>query len=178
MTLGPLMVDIDGLSLTPEDRELLQHPLVGGIILFSRNVADREQVRALTGEIRALRDPAILIAVDQEGGRVQRFRDDFSALPPLRWLGHLYDEDPTHARAMTTRVARIMAQEVLDVGVDFSFAPVLDLGDRSVVIGDRAFAADSAAIIELSDAYVAGMHDAGMAATGKHFFNTTIKRGR
>ena len=170
MTLGPLMVDIDGLSLTPEDRELLQHPLVGGIILFSRNVADREQVRALTSEIRALRDPAILIAVDQEGGRVQRFRDGFSALPPLRWLGRLYDEDPKHARAMTTMVARIMAQEVLDVGVDFSFAPVLDI-DRGYceVIGDRAIHPQPDVVAALGMAYMQGMRQIGMAAVAKHF---------
>jgi beta-N-acetylhexosaminidase len=164
------MVDIEGLSLSAEDKELLQHPLVGGIILFSRNFSDREQVRALTKEIRELRSPSVLIAVDQEGGRVQRFREDFSALPPLRWLGHLYDEDPVRARSMAILIARLMAQEVLDVGVDFSFAPVLDI-DRGCcdVIGDRAIDPRPDIVGALGMAYMQGMRQIGMAAVAKHF---------
>jgi beta-N-acetylhexosaminidase len=170
MTLGPLMVDVDGLSLTAEDRELLRHPLVGGIILFSRNFADRKQVAALTADIRAVRSPALLIAVDQEGGRVQRFREGFTELPPLRWLGHLYDADPDNARSMTMLHARLMAQEVLATGADFSFAPVLDI-DRGLcdVIGDRAMHSQPDIVAALGLAYMQGMRQIGMAAVAKHF---------
>jgi len=170
MALGPLMIDIEGLTLSAEDRELLVHPLVGGIILFSRNFADREQVKALTAEIRALRTPSLLIAVDQEGGRVQRFRDDFTTLPPLSWLGHVYDADPAKARRLAIAAARVMAQEVLDTGVDFSFAPVLDI-DRGCceVIGDRAIHQQSEVVGALGMAYMQGMRQVGMPAVAKHF---------
>jgi beta-N-acetylhexosaminidase len=170
MTLGPLMVDIEGHELSPEDRELLQHPLVGGLILFARNFAEPEQVRALTQAVRELRSPALLIAVDQEGGRVQRFRDGFTPLPPLHLLGRLYDADPSQARALAIVAARLMAQEVLDVGVDFSFAPVLDI-DRGCceVIGDRAIHSQPDVVSALGMAYMQGMRQVGMAAVGKHF---------
>jgi beta-N-acetylhexosaminidase len=159
MTLGPVMLDLAGLTLTDEDVEICQHPQVGGIILFSRNFNDRAQVKQLVSDIKAVRSPPLLIAVDQEGGRVQRFRNEFTALPALRWLGHLYDLDPVQAREMATLAARIMAQEVLDCGVDFSFAPVLDI-DRGCceVIGDRAI-----------DSRPEGMRQVGMAAVAKHF---------
>ena len=170
MALGPLMIDVEGLELTAEDRDLLLHPLVGGIILFSRNFVDREQVKALTAEIRALRSPSLLIAVDQEGGRVQRFRNGFTVLPPLNWLGHLYDADPAQARALAIVAARVMAQEVLDAGVDFSFAPVLDI-DRGCceVIGDRAIHEQSEVVGALGMAYMQGMRQVGMPAVAKHF---------
>ena len=170
MALGPLMVDIEGLTLSAEDRELLVHPLVGGIIMFSRNFADREQVKALTGEIRALRSPPLLIAVDQEGGRVQRFRDGFSKLPPLSLLGHIYDTNPAKARRLAIAAARVMAQEVLETGVDFSFAPVLDI-DRGCceVIGDRAIHQRSEVVGALGMAYMQGMRQVGMPAVAKHF---------
>jgi beta-N-acetylhexosaminidase len=170
MTLGPVMLDIAGLTLTKEDAEICQHPQVGGIILFSRNFADRAQVKELVAEIRAVRSPALLIAVDQEGGRVQRFRSEFTALPPLRWLGHLYDLDPIQARAMATVSARVMAQEVLDCGVDFSFAPVVDI-DRGCceVIGDRAIDTRPEVVASLGMAYMQGMRQVGMAAVAKHF---------
>jgi len=170
MALGPLMLDIDGLTLTAEDRNLLVQPLVGGVILFSRNFADRAQVKALTAEIRAVRSPPLLIAVDQEGGRVQRFRDGFTALPPLSWLGHMYDADPAQARTLAIAAARVMAQEVLETGVDFSFAPVLDI-DRGCceVIGDRAIHRHSEVVAALGLAYMQGMRQVGMPAVAKHF---------
>jgi beta-N-acetylhexosaminidase len=164
------MIDIEGLELSPEDRELLKHPQVGGIIIFSRNYADREQLRALTAEIRSLRSPPLLIAVDQEGGRVQRLRNQFTELPALHWLGHLYDADPAGARAMAVMLARIMAQEVLDCGVDFSFAPVLDI-DHGLceVIGDRSIHRDAEVVAALGLAYMQGMRQVGMQAVAKHF---------
>jgi beta-N-acetylhexosaminidase len=170
MALGPLMIDVEGLTLSAEDRELLAHPLVGGIILFSRNFAGREQVQALTAEIRGLRSPQLLIAVDQEGGRVQRFRDGFTALPPLSWLGHVYDSDPATARQLAMLAARVMAQEVMEAGVDFSFAPVLDI-DRGCceVIGDRAMHQQSEIVGALGMAYMQGMRQVGMPAIAKHF---------
>lgn len=170
MTLGPVMVDLAGLELQPEEREVLRHPLVGGVILFSRNYASPEQVEALVAEIHTAREPRLLVAVDQEGGRVQRFREGFTRLPPVRRLGELHDRDPDRARACAEATAWLMASELRAVGVDISFAPVLDL-DRGVstVIGDRAFHADPEAAAELARAYMVGMRQADMAATGKHF---------
>lgn len=167
---GPVMVDIAGLTLDSEDRELLGHPLIGGVILFSRNYHDRQQLTALTREIRALRTPELLIAVDQEGGRVQRFRADFTPLPPLRWFGRLYDADPAHARQVALLGSRLLATELLAVGVDFSFAPVLDL-DRGLceVIGDRALHRSPEAVAALALACMQGLRQAGMAAVAKHF---------
>jgi beta-N-acetylhexosaminidase len=170
MSLGPIMADVQALELSAEERELLQHPLIGAVILFSRNYESREQVSALTRSIRELRDPPLLIAVDQEGGRVQRFRDGFTALPPLRWLGHEYDLDPRKARELSTLCGWLMATELLAVGVDFSFAPVVDLDHGlSEIIGDRAFHADSEIVATLSRSYCQGLRNAGMAAVAKHF---------
>jgi beta-N-acetylhexosaminidase len=175
MTMGPLMIDFAGTSLTPEDRQLLQNPLVGGVILFARNYSDRIQIRELAAEIRAVRNThesraPLLIAVDQEGGRVQRFREGFTELPPLRWLGRLHDESPAEARDMARLAARLMAIEVLDTGVDFSFAPVVDIDwGLSVVIGDRALHRNPVVVAELGLAYMQGMRQAGMAAVAKHF---------
>jgi len=170
MTLGPLMIDVAGTSLTAADRELLRHPLVGGVILFSRNYVDRDQLRELNQDIHAARSPAVLIAVDHEGGRVQRFRKDFCNLPPLRWVGRHFDTNPAEARQLARMHARLMATELLDVGVDFSFAPVLDI-DRGLceVIGDRSPHRDPESVAALSLAYMQGMRQAGMAAVGKHF---------
>ncbi|NKI34413.1 beta-N-acetylhexosaminidase [Wenzhouxiangella sp. XN79A] len=166
---GPLIVGIDGLELDAETRERLAHPAVGGVILFARNYDSPEQLIGLTAAIRALRDPRLLICVDQEGGRVQRFRAGFTPLPPLAVIGRWYGSHADRARDLAYRHGRIMAAEVLGHGVDLSLAPVLDLGGNSEVIGDRALAAEPEAVADLARYYVAGMRDAGMAACGKHF---------
>ena len=170
MTLGPLMADIEGYELTAEDRELLQHPAIGGVILFARNYGSVEQVTALVADIHQLRDPHLLVAVDQEGGRVQRFKDEFTHLPPLACLGKIYDTDRTRAKHLARTTGWLMASELRAVGIDLSFAPVLDLDfGVSTIIGDRALHQRPEVVAELAQAYQSGMHDAGMAATGKHF---------
>lgn len=170
MSLGPLMVDIAGTELTSDDRELLAHPLVGSVILFTRNYLDRAQLQALLHAIHAVRTPALLVAVDHEGGRVQRFRSGFSALPPLRRIGQVFDADATEGLAMARALGWLMAAELLACGVDFSFAPCVDLDyGLSEIIGDRAFHARASAVAQLAVAYMHGMRDAGMAATAKHF---------
>ncbi len=170
MSLGPVMLDLAGLEIGPEEREMLVHPLVGGVILFSRNYESPEQLQRLVAEIHALRDPRLLVSVDHEGGRVQRFRHGFTALPPARLYGRIYDRDRKRGRRLAELGGWLMASELRAVGVDFSFAPVLDL-DRGVseVIGDRAFHAQPDKVGDLAQAYVSGMRRAGMPATGKHF---------
>ncbi len=167
--LGPLLIGIAGLAVNPEESGWLCHPAVGGVVLFTRNYRDLAQLTELTASIKQTAGRDLLICVDHEGGRVQRFRDGFTRLPPLAVLGKMYAESSANALDFAYRHGRVMATELLLCGVDLSFAPVLDLGDRSVIIGDRAFAEDPEAIIALSDAYIGGMHDSGMAATGKHF---------
>ncbi len=170
MSLGPFMVDIAGTDLTSEDVRLLSHPMVGSVILFSRNYRDAAQVAELTAAIRAIRTPHLLIAVDHEGGRVQRFREGFTRLPPSRLLGRRFEGDRREALRVTQSVAWLMASELRAVGVDFSFAPCIDLDyGVSEIIGDRAFHADADIVAALGVAYAAGMRDAGMAATAKHF---------
>ncbi len=170
MSLGPLMVDIAGTELTAEDVRVLTHPLVGSVLLFTRNYSNPQQVAALTGAIRGLRTPHLLIAVDQEGGRVQRFREGFTRLPPVRLLGRAYDRSAGDALAFAQSLGWLMAAELRAVGVDFSFAPCVDLDyGVSEIIGDRAFHSDPDAVAALAVATLVGMREAGMAATAKHF---------
>jgi len=170
VSLGPLMLDIAGETLSDEDREILQHPLVGGVILFSRNYSSVDQLHELVSAIHGLRDPRLLIGVDHEGGRVQRFQDGFTRLPAVSHFGQVYNQFPHKARKLAHTAGWLMAVELRAQDIDFSFAPVLDVDHGlSEVIGDRAFHRDPAVVVKLAHAYVEGMHEAGMAATGKHF---------
>lgn len=170
MPLGPLMVDVQGLSLTAEERERLCHPLVGAVILFARNYDSPQQLTELVQSIHDLREPSLLVAVDHEGGRVQRFREGFTVLPPVRELGHIYDDNHKRAKRLAEAHAWLMATELRVAGVDFSFAPVLDLDyGVSEIIGNRAFHHHPEAVADLAHSYMIGMRDAGMAAVGKHF---------
>lgn len=166
--IGQLMLDVASTELTHDDEQLLAQPEIGGVILFGRNVKSPAQVRQLTDSIRAI-NPHLLIAVDQEGGRVARFRDGFSPIPAMGKLGELFDKNPISALEMAYGSGYLMASEVLAVGVDFSFAPVLDINSVSKVIGDRAFHPHPTAITALSAEFMRGMKSAGMATTGKHF---------
>ena len=170
MSLGPIMLDLESFELSQEEYELLQNPLVGGVILFSRNFSSVEQLTQLVNKIHTVREPRLLVAVDHEGGRVQRFRDGFTSLPAVGHFGEIYKNNPKRAHLLSETAGWMMAAELRAVGIDFSFAPVLDIDyGVSEVIGDRAFHSDKKVITELAHAYTKGMHDAGMAATGKHF---------
>lgn len=163
------MLDLSGTELTHAEADLLGSPQVGGVILFSRNFVSVEQLQTLVAAIRTVRADVIL-AVDQEGGRVQRFKAGFTRLPPIRLLGRMYDDDPAFAVQQAHEWGWLMAAEMRAVDIDLSFAPVLDLDfGRSQVIGNRAFHADPAVVSALAGAYIDGMAEAGMAATGKHF---------
>lgn len=168
---GPVFVDVQGCVLNEEERRRLRHPLVGGVILFARNFRDGETLAALTAEIRALRSPALLIAVDHEGGRVQRFRDQgFTRLPAMRTLGRRWEEDAMAGLEAARATGLVLAAELLAHGVDLSFTPVLDLDyGGSRVVGDRAFHREPAAVAALAMALVSGMREAGMGCVGKHF---------
>ena len=167
---GPLMIDIAGTELTGFDRERLSHPLVGGLVLFSRNYESPQQLSKLTAEVHALRSPPLLIAIDHEGGRVQRCREGFTCLPSMRSLGKQWDENPQQVLENTWRTGHVLASELRRNGVDFSFTPVLDLDwGRSTVIGDRSFHRDPHVVIELAGQLIAGLRCAGMKACGKHF---------
>ncbi len=170
MSHGPVMLDIDGLELSAEDREILRHPATGGVILFARNYESPRQLYRLVEEIHKLRDPKLLVAVDQEGGRVQRFREGFTELPAAARFGAGYHHNHAAARHAARETAWLMAVELRACGVDFSFAPVLDLDfGVSSVIGDRAFAAEPQAVAALAIAWMQGARAAGMASIGKHF---------
>jgi beta-N-acetylhexosaminidase len=167
---APLILDIAGLSLTDVDRQRLRHPLTGGLILFARNWKDRAQLTALCAEIKAVR-PDLLICVDHEGGRVQRFRTDgFTHLPPMRAFGEMWMTDPLGATNAATAAGYVLAAELRACGVDFSFTPVLDLDwGESGVIGDRAFHRDARVVSLLAKSQMQGLLQAGMANCGKHF---------
>lgn len=170
MLPGPVMLDIEGTELSGEDRARLLHPLTGGVILFSRNYTSREQLTGLVSEIRALRIPPLLVAVDHEGGRVQRFRDGFTRLPAMRALGMLWDRQPRQAMQLARETGYVLAAELRACGVDMSFTPVLDIDyGSSSVIGDRAFHRQPQAIADLGRHLMLGLKDGGMMATGKHF---------
>jgi len=169
LPLGPVMLDLKGLELDAGEREMLCHPLTGGVILFARNFASPEQLRALTAAIRALRDPGLLIAVDHEGGRVQRFQQGFTRIPPMAAL-ESQCASLQQAAAAARAIGTVIAHELLDHGLDFSFTPVLDVGfGRSSIIGDRAFSSDPEIIVSLAGELMAGLHQGGVASVGKHF---------
>jgi len=168
--LGPVMVDVEGIDLTNAEKARLLHPSVGAVILFSRNYESRAQVSQLVAEIKALRTPSLLISVDQEGGRVQRFKNEFTVLPPAAHFGECWHENKQTAPMEAFKSAYIMASELIEVGVDFSFAPVFDVNtENSEVIGNRCFHPDPKVASELLGAYIDGMHSAGMVAIAKHF---------
>lgn len=170
MPLGPVMLDVAGIELGPDDLRRLLHPLTGGVILFSRNYESPEQLAGLTARIHALRSPALIVAVDHEGGRVQRFRRGFTVIPPMRALGRIWDRSSQQAKRLAQDIGFIIAAELRAHGVDLSFTPVLDLDyGASSVIGDRAFHADPYAVSELARALIHGLKEAGMSAVGKHF---------
>ena len=170
MQHAPLIIDIAGTELTDDDRRRLAHPLVGGLILFGRNWQSRAQLTALCASVKRLR-PDLLICVDHEGGRVQRFRTDgFTHLPPMRALGELWMHDAMRAQDAATACGYVLAAELRACGVDFSFTPVLDLDwGPSGVIGDRAFHADARVVAMLAKSVMHGLLLAGMANCGKHF---------
>lgn len=170
MALGPVMLDIEGLELNPADRALLREPAVGGVILFSRNYKSPAQIADLVAEIKAVRSPPLLIAVDHEGGRVQRFRDGFTAIPPMRRLGHLYDEDEEAGTQLTEACGWLIGAELRAMGIDLCFAPCVDLDwGVSEVIGDRSFHKNPETVATLASALCRGLRDAGMVAVAKHF---------
>ena len=168
--LGPVVIDVAGPELNDEDRRRLLHPLTGGVIRFARNYESPEQLQRLTAAIHAVREPALVIAVDHEGGRVQRFKDGFTRLPPMRTLGLEWDRSRQEARRLAHETGYVLAAELRAHGVDLSFAPVLDVDHgASSVIGDRAFHSDPEAVADLAGALVQGLKEGGMGAVGKHF---------
>ena len=169
MTLGPIMMDVSGTSLSEREKQQLSKPSIGGVILFTRNYENIEQIRSLIESIRLI-NPDLLIAIDHEGGRVQRFRENFTNLPAMSTLGLAYDQSPDIAADIAFSCGFVLAYELLEIGVDFSFAPVLDLDyGNSSVIGNRAFHSNPDVVVKLAGALIDGMHQAGMKCVGKHF---------
>ncbi len=164
-----LVIGVAGMELSAQERDWLQNDACAGVILFKRNFSSRAQVMELCAAIRESTARPLLICVDQEGGRVQRFQEGYSALPPLQEFGALHARDPEAALALAAEHAWLMASEVRASGVALSFAPVVDVGHGNLAIGDRAFSEDPQVVAEFTRAYVRGMHSAGMAATLKHF---------
>ena len=167
--MGPVMIDVQGTSLSQEDKEILQHPLVGGLIFFTRNYHSPEQITELSTQIRSAARKPLLIAVDHEGGRVQRFRDGFSLIPAMGSLWQMAKQNLSLAKSLAKQSGALMALEVQAVGIDISFAPVLDINNISDVIGDRSFHREVDYVTELAEAFISGLHLVGMKATGKHF---------
>lgn len=168
--LGPVMLGVTGLELTPEDRERLLHPAAGAVILFTRNYQDPEQLSALIASIRALRSPELLLAVDHEGGRVQRFREGFTELPAMHRIGEIFNYDPARGQELARDAGWVLAQELRQAGLDFSFTPVLDRDiGLSEVIGDRAFHDRTDVIVMLAGNLLDGLEEGGMSGVGKHF---------
>lgn len=169
MKPGSVMLDLAGPKLAAGERDLLRHPSAGGVILFSRNFESPRQLLGLTREIRAER-PELLIAVDHEGGRVQRFKEGFTPIPPMRVLGERWESDAGGARALAEAIGYVIAVELQQHGVDFSFAPVLDVDfGSSSVIGDRAFSEEPRVIAALARAFISGLAAGGAPSVGKHF---------
>ena len=170
MPLGPIFVSVEGKELTSEDKKILSHDLVGGVVLFSRNYENKDQLRLLIQSIKLLKSPNLLVSVDQEGGRIQRFMSGFYPIPPMRSLGDLYDQSSKEGMQATCIAAEILGLELLEVGVDFSFAPVLDIDHGvSTVIGSRSFHYDPKVVDCLSEHFYEGMQKAGMHCVAKHF---------
>ena len=167
--MGPVMFDVQGTSLSQEDKEILQHPLIGGLIFFTRNYQSPEQMADLSQQIRMVAKKPMLLAVDHEGGRVQRFREGFSLIPAMGKLWRMSEQNLALAKELAKQSAILMALEVQAVGIDISFAPVLDINNISDVIGDRAFHQHPDYVTELAEAFISGLHLVGMKATGKHF---------
>mgnify|MGYP003629549521 CR=1 FL=1 len=167
--MGPVMLDVQGTSLSQEDKEIIQHPLVGGLIFFTRNYQSPAQIAELTQQIRLAAKKPMLLAVDHEGGRVQRFREGFSLIPAMGKLWQMTDQNLILAKELAKQSAILMALEVQAVGIDISFAPVLDINNISDVIGDRGFHQQPEYVTELAQAFISGLHQVGMKATGKHF---------
>lgn len=167
---GPIIIDIEGPTLLEREHALIQHPAVGGVLLFTRNYRDKETLKKLVQDLKHVAAKPLLIAVDHEGGRVWRFKEGFSKLPPAKFFGEKYDENPTEGLKLAREAGQTMAAELLECGVDLSLAPVLDL-DKGIsqVILDRAFHREPAIIVKLATAFIEGMNAAGMPATGKHF---------
>ena len=163
------MLDVEGLSLTPADRDLLREPAVGGVVLFTRNYESPAQLADLVAAIRAVRSPPLLIAVDHEGGRVQRFREGFTAIPPMRRIGRQFDTDPDGALSLAKTTGWVVASELRAMDIDLAFAPCVDLDwGVSEVIGDRAFHRKPDVVADLASAYARGMREGGMASVATH----------
>ena len=170
MPLGPIFVSVEGKKLKSEDQKILSHDLIGGVVLFSRNYENKDQLKSLIESIKLIKTPTLLVSVDQEGGRIQRFNDGFYPIPAMRFLGDLYDQSREDGMQATSLVAEILATELLEVGVDFSFVPVLDIDHGvSSVIGSRSFHNDPKVVDCLSDQFFEGMQRAGMNCVAKHF---------
>lgn len=166
---GPVVLDIAGTELTPEDIRRIRHPMTGMVILFARNYENPEQLARLTAAVHAVK-PGVLISVDHEGGRVQRFREGFTEIPAMHAYGEAWKSDPEKTGAALTAAGYVMAAELLSCGVDFTFAPVLDLDwGRSAIIGERAFAPEPKVVAAMARCIMTGMMTAGMANCGKHF---------